>query len=27
VAAVFAVVTVSDYLHQAYKALMNRASG
>ncbi|CAA9449069.1 hypothetical protein AVDCRST_MAG82-3623 [uncultured Rubrobacteraceae bacterium] len=25
VAAVFAVVTVSDYLHQAYKALMNRA--
>jgi len=27
VAAVFAVVTVSDYLHQAYKALMNEASG
>ncbi len=27
VAAVFAVVTVSDYLHQAYKALMNKASG
>ena len=25
VAAVFAVVTVSDHLHQAYKALMNRA--
>jgi hypothetical protein len=25
VAAVFAVATVSDYLHQAYKALMNRA--
>jgi hypothetical protein len=25
VAAVFAVVTVSDYLHQIYKALMNRA--
>jgi Protein of unknown function (DUF1360) len=25
VAAVFAVVTVSDYLHQTYKALMNRA--
>jgi hypothetical protein len=25
VATVFAVVTVSDYLHQAYKALMNRA--
>jgi hypothetical protein len=27
VAAVFAVVTVSDYLHQAYKALTNKASG
>ncbi len=27
VAAVFTVVTVSDYLHQAYKALMNEASG
>jgi hypothetical protein len=27
VAAVFAAVTVSDYLHQAYKALMNEASG
>jgi hypothetical protein len=27
VAALFAVVTVSDYLHQAYKALMNEASG
>jgi Protein of unknown function (DUF1360) len=26
VAALFSVVTVSDYLHQAYKALMNRAS-
>lgn len=25
VASVFAVVTVSDYLHQTYKALMNRA--
>jgi len=25
VATVFAVVTVSDYLHQTYKALMNRA--
>jgi len=25
VAAVFAVVTVSDHLHQAYKAMMNRA--
>jgi Protein of unknown function (DUF1360) len=25
VASVFAVVTVSDYLHQIYKALMNRA--
>lgn len=25
VAAVFAIVTVSDHLHQAYKALMNRA--
>ena len=25
VAAVFAVVTVSDYLHQAYQVLMNRA--
>lgn len=27
VAAVFAVVTVSDHLHQAYKLLMNRAQG
>ena len=27
VATVFSVVTVSDYLHQAYKALMNEASG
>ena len=27
VAAVFAVVTVSDYLHQAYQALMKEASG
>ena len=27
VAAVFAAVTVSDYLHQAYKVLMNKASG
>jgi len=27
VTAVFAVVTVSDYLHQAYKALMNEAEG
>ena len=26
-AAVFAIVTVSDHLHQAYKVLMNRASG
>jgi hypothetical protein len=26
VAAVFAVVTVSDHLHQAYEALMNKAS-
>jgi hypothetical protein len=25
VATIFAVVTVSDYLHQTYKALMNRA--
>ena len=25
VAAIFAVVTISDHLHQAYKALMNRA--
>ncbi|MDP9480773.1 MAG: DUF1360 domain-containing protein, partial [Actinomycetota bacterium] len=25
VASVFAVITVSDYLHQIYKALMNRA--
>src|SRR5215213_7006300 len=27
VAALFSVVTVSDYLHQAYKALMKEASG
>ena len=27
VAAVFTVVTVSDYLHQVYKALMHEASG
>ena len=27
VATLFSVVTVSDYLHQAYKALMNKASG
>ena len=27
VASVFTVVTVSDYLHQVYKALMNKASG
>jgi hypothetical protein len=25
VASVFAIVTVSDHLHQIYKALMNRA--
>jgi hypothetical protein len=25
VASILAVVTVSDHLHQAYKALMNRA--
>ena len=26
-AAMFAIVTVSDHLHQAYKVLMNEASG